>query len=62
VDENKQEPKGACFGKQKFDFESNTHARHQRITPNASNRKCLKLHKTEQWRVRLSATRLSGGK
>jgi len=28
VDENKQEPKGACFEKQKFDFEPNTHAKH----------------------------------
>ena len=40
MDKNKQEPKGACFGKQKFDFEPNSHARHQGITSNASNTKC----------------------
>jgi len=61
VDENKQKPKKVCFGKQKFDFQPNTHVGHQ-SRPTLQIQNIVKLHKAERWKVRLSATRLSGEK
>jgi len=57
VDENKQEPKGACFEK-KNDFEPNTHIGHQGITPMLQIQNVVKLHKAERWKVRLSADKV----
>jgi len=63
VEENKQEPKRTCFGKQKFDFEPNTrvgcHRNHVQYFKYRMLSNCQRL---SGGKLGLSATRLSDGK